>query len=122
QMNGGKLVVNTSLILASGAAGSLVGGNFTGVIIVTNLFYGATFNATNAFAQGTLKINGGTVLANGIAAGGGISTITMNNGTLALTNTAGSTAKAISTFAITNSILHLNLNGATSSTNIVVTN
>jgi uncharacterized repeat protein (TIGR03806 family) len=117
-VNGGRLVVNTTLIMASGVANSWVGGNFTGVTIVTNLLYGANFNATNAFAQGTLNVNGGTVLANQIASGGGVTTIGLKNGTLVLTNTA----KTISYFGLTNSILRLNLNGNGIATNIVVTN
>jgi len=52
----------------------------------------------------------------------GASFINLNNGTLILTNTAGSPGARLSAVAITNSILHLTLNGATIATNIVVTN
>src|SRR5262249_19619751 len=38
----GQLIVNNNLVLASGVPNSLVGGNFTGVTIVTNLYYGAS--------------------------------------------------------------------------------
>jgi len=65
---------------------------------------------------GTLNINGGVVLANSIIAGsGGTSTIALNGGTLIVTNTASS-----GTLAAANSTLHLNLNGASVVTNIVV--
>lgn len=123
-VNGGTLTVNNQLVLASGVASSYVGGNpdTTKNNIVTNLYYGASVYATNAFAQGTLNINGGTVLANSIIAGGGISSVAMDNGTLVLTNTAGSPDNAIMNFTMADSALHLNLNGNSNFTNICVTN
>jgi hypothetical protein len=110
------------LVLASGVPDSYDGGNFTGVTIVTNLFDGALFNATNAFAQGTLNLNGGSLFANNIVAGGGISTINLDNGSLTITNTAGSPAARIAAFDVSNSTLHFTLNGSAIITNIVVSN
>jgi hypothetical protein len=123
-VNGGTLAINNQLVLAAGVANSYVGGNpdATKNNIVTNLYYGAAVYATNAFAQGTLNVHGGTIFANSIIAGGGISTITLNNATLVLTNTAGTPAAGIGILAITNSTLHLSLNGNTVVTNLVVTN
>ncbi len=60
-VNGGTLIVNSNLMLATVPD---VGGTGT--------------------AQGTLNINGGTVLATNIVGGGGISAINLNTGTLNL--------------------------------------
>jgi hypothetical protein len=115
----GALTVNNKLVLAAGVSSSYVGGNFTGVTFVTNLYFGAAFNATNAYALGALNINGGTVLAGSIVAGGGISTIAMNNGTLVVTNTAGASASPLTAMNLTNSTLHLNINGTLNQTEVV---
>lgn len=97
--------------------------NGTAILKVNNLLALAQNTGTGGgVPTGALNINGGTVLANGITAGSGISTIVMNNGALALTNAAGSSASRIGTFAVTNSALHLNPNGSTMVTNIVVNN
>jgi hypothetical protein len=72
--------------------------------------------------SGTLHINGGTVIASTIFAGTGTSVVSLSGGTLIVTNTAGSPGAAIGAFAATNSTLHLNLNGASVVTNIVVAN
>src|SRR5262249_32799380 len=56
--------------------------------------------------------NGGTLAANTILAGGGNSTLTVTNGTLALTNTAGASGAAISTFTVANSTLNLSASGS----------
>jgi len=117
-VNGGTLTVNSLLVLAAGTAGSYVGGNFYAGL-VTNQYYGATINATNAFAQGTLNINSGAVLANRIVAGGGISSVIVNGGTLTLTNTAGSPSAPLSALNLAGATLHLNLNGAAPVTNVV---
>jgi hypothetical protein len=58
-VNGGTLIVNSNLTLATLAP---VGGSGS--------------------AQGTLNINGGTVLATNVAGGGGVSIINLNSGTL----------------------------------------
>jgi len=97
-VNGGTLKVNTVLAMAVNS-----GGGFSG-------------------QSGTLNIRNGTVLANAIISGGGTNAITMNNATLVITNHAGVPGAAIGSFAITNSTLHLSLNGGAISTNLVVSN
>lgn len=71
--------------------------------------------------SGTLNVNGGTVEANSIVAGSGTSTITLNNATLIVTNQVGSPTAPIGSLSLTGSTLHLRLNGAAISTNIVAT-
>jgi hypothetical protein len=73
-------------------------------------------------AQGTLNINGGVVQTPNIVAGGGLSTVALNSGTLILTNTAGAPGAALSALNLANSTLRLRLDGAAILTNIVVTN
>lgn len=99
-LNGsGKLIVNNNLVLANTTINSVAANRTTGI----------------------LNINNGAVLANSISMGAFAtnSLITMTNGTLILTNTAGSPAKGLTTLTLTNSALQLNV---TSATNIVVTN
>jgi len=91
----------------------------------TSLVLGNTTVISTAAQKtvGTLQINGGTVLANRISVGGNsaaANTITMTNGTLAVSNTIASPPNALSVFSITNSTLNLNVLNAT--TNICVTN
>jgi uncharacterized repeat protein (TIGR03806 family) len=107
----GTLAVNQSLILALGSAGFTVHG--------TN---DAQTPPADSYAQGTLNINGGTVRANSILNGGGIAAVTVNNGTLAITNSAGTPAKPLSAISLTNTMLRLRVNGNSVLTNIVVTN
>jgi hypothetical protein len=94
-----KLIVNNNLVLAN-----------------TTINNGAA-NRTS----GILNVNNGTVWANSISMGAFAtnSLITMTNGTLILTNSAGSPAKGLATLTLTNSALQLNI---TSATNIVATN
>jgi len=107
----GTLAVNQSLILALGSAG------FT--VLGTN---DAQTPPISSYAQGTLNINGGTVRANSILNGGGIAAITVNNGTLTITNSAGTPAKPLSAISLTNTMLGLRVNGNSVLTNIAVTN
>jgi len=99
--------------------------NVNGGTLKVNTVLAMAFNTgTGANGQSAaLNIrNNGKLLANSIVIGGGTNTIAMNNGTLILTNTAGTPASPVGTLALTNSILQLNLNGAVITTNIVVTN
>src|SRR5207249_3792953 len=75
--------------------------------------------ATNT--SGTLNIRNGTVRANTITTGSQSTNnvITMTNGLLVLTNTAGTPAKGLTTLNPTNSTLQLRVTGVT---NMVVTN
>jgi hypothetical protein len=97
-VNGGTLKVNSLLAMAVNS-----GGGFSG-------------------QSGTLNIRNGAVVANTIVSGGGTNVITMNTATLTLTNRAGAPGMGIGLFAITNSTLHLRLNGGAIGTNIVVSN
>jgi len=98
--------------------------NGTATLIVNNnLVLGNTtvFSLPATNTSGTLNIRNGTVCANSISTGA-VSTnniITMTNGLLVVTNTAGTPAKGITTLNITNSMLQLRVTGLT---NIVVTN
>ena len=97
-----RLVVNTSLVLGN-----------------------TTANSTAAAAtSGILNIRDGTVRANAISVGAystANNTITLTNGTLILTNTLGTPAKAVATFNVTNSTLQLNVSAANNN-NVTVTN
>jgi len=87
-----------------------------GVLRINTAFVAAVNTGTGVSGQSSaLNINGGTVQANSLLSGGGTNVVTMNNGTLVLTNAA----RGISVLALTNSTLHLNLNGAASTTNIL---
>ncbi|MBU6409624.1 MAG: hypothetical protein KGR98_04475, partial [Verrucomicrobia bacterium] len=70
--------------------------------------------------SGAVTVQGGTLIANTIVAGGGVSAISEQDGVLILTNTAGAPAAPIATLALTNSTLHLNLDGNSISTNLCV--
>jgi len=90
----GTLVVNTTLNLSSATGGT-----------------GAPLSAS------TLNINGGTVLANTIAADAnhtGPSTINLSaGGTLVISNTAGTVSTPITTFTTADATLDVNVSGAT---------
>ena len=72
-------------------------------------------------STGTINANGGAVVANNIVSGGGPSTISLENGALTLSGTAGTVAAPISALTTTNSVFGLALASASSSNNIVVT-
>ncbi|HSY18566.1 MAG TPA: PQQ-dependent sugar dehydrogenase [Candidatus Acidoferrales bacterium] len=127
--NAGVFDVNTVTNGWSLGTGTVTN-NGVGVINVN----GGTFKVNNVLAMaintgggfsgqsGTLNIRNGTVLANSIVSGGGSNAITMLNATLAITNRAGTPGFGLRSFAITNSTLHLNLNGLAIGTNLVVSN
>ena len=102
-----KLVVNNTLELGHTTVAFVPGTGGT--------------NAAKTF--GVLNIrNGGTVLANRIIAGAAstnLNAITINSGTLVVSNNVGTPTKSIYTFAATNSTLRLNITGIT---NIFCTN
>ena len=109
--NGGSLVVNRSLVLGSGFGDFVVHG--------TN---DSLAPPVTSFAQGTLNIFGTSVLASNIVNGGGRAFITANNGTLVITNVAGTPAAPITTLALTNSTLRCRLDGLGMVSNIVAGN
>jgi pectin methylesterase-like acyl-CoA thioesterase len=101
--------------------------NGVGATLVVNtvLTLGNTTVASAAAAatSGILNIRSGTVRANAISVGTNSTannTITLNSGTLIVSNTVGTPAKGLATLTLTNSTLQLNLFGST--TNMVVTN
>ncbi len=97
--------------------------NGTATLVVNNtLAMGMNTSTGGGNPSGTLNINGGNVQAASITAGSGASVITLNSGSLILTNAAGAPGAAIDGFACTNATLHLNLNGASVITNIVAAN
>ena len=98
-VNGGTLRVNDRMVLAKG---------------VTSI--------SPAVVQGTLNVRNGTLAANRILNGGGNARITLTNATLFLTNGAGVPSRGITTFNLTNSTLHVTLDGNSVGTNMVVTN
>jgi hypothetical protein len=71
-------------------------------------------------AQGSLIVNSGSAELQNVTAGGGLSTISVAAGSVILTNTMGAPGAPISALNLTNSALHLNLNAAPVTTNIVV--
>ncbi len=118
-----SLAGNQGIVNVNGAAAKLVVNNtlelgHTTVAFVPNV---SGTNAAKTF--GVLNIrNGGTVFANRIIVGAASTnnnTITLNSGTLVVTNGVGSPGSRPTTFAITNSTLRLNITGIT---NIFCTN
>jgi uncharacterized repeat protein (TIGR03806 family) len=95
-VNGGTLRVNNTLALAVNTSTG------TGLPI------------------GIVNIRGGTLAASSIVAGSGSSVLAVSSsGTLAITNRAGTPAAPLSTLALTNAVVHLRINGAAVTTNIV---
>jgi fibronectin-binding autotransporter adhesin len=110
--------------VGNGPGTGTVNVNGTGVLSVGNILYLTRATIAGAAANttvGTLNINGGTLAANSITnGGGGTSTLMLSRGTLYLTNAM--TGPGIVNLNITNSTLHLNINGSPAATNIIVTN
>ncbi len=103
----------------SPAAGVInVTGSDATLVINSNLLLA---HANGGSAEGTLNIQGGTVNASSITAGGGVSSIVMNGGWLAISNFAGTPAAPLTTLAATNSTLQFELNGLAITTNVVAT-
>jgi hypothetical protein len=112
----GTINVNALRVGVQAASGATSGGvghvnvNSTNALLVVNsvLTLGATSGGTGtANSYGTLNINGGTVQANAIAAGAGsvLNSIAVQNGTLAVTNTVGTSTLGIPTVTLTNATL-----------------
>jgi len=116
----GDGVVNAATIevgygIATGASGVTTGTlnvnnngiSAGGAVIQASTLRLARTNGGSATVTGTLNINGGAVQAGTIVAGGGVSTINLNNGKLVVTNTAGTLAAPIRNFSIADSTLQL---------------
>src|SRR5262245_6770669 len=97
---------------ANGAATATVNvnNNFltsTGALVVVNttLRLARTNGGTGAIV-GTLNLNGGTVVANSMIAGGGVSTVNVNaNGKLVVLNSAGTLTAPIRVFSMSDGFL-----------------
>src|ERR1039458_4137983 len=105
---------------ASGATGATTGtvnvnnnGSFlAGALVqVPTVLQLARTNGGSGTVTGTLNINGGTVQANTIVSGGGVSVINLNSftpsSTLTISNTAGTLAAPISTLSLADAKLNL---------------
>jgi autotransporter-associated beta strand protein len=100
-----------------GAGGALVKVNNTMSLALTN-------PGSASLISGTLNLNGGSVQANSITAGGGNSTINVNaGGTLVVSNTAGSLGLPIRNFSLSDGTLTipaLNGGGVVAVSNLTV--
>lgn len=94
----GTLNVNNNGLFGSGAT-----------VICSNVLDLARTNGGSATVTGTLSVNGGTVIANAITSGGGVSGINLNPGTLVVSNTVGSLSRPIGTFGVGGSTLDVPL-------------
>jgi len=105
---------------ATGASGVTTGtvnvnnnGSFpAGALVqVPTLLRLARTNGGSAVVTGTLNINGGTVEANTIVSGGGVSVINVNSSfpssTLTISNTAGTLTAPIGTFSVADATLNI---------------
>lgn len=99
---------------ASGAATATfnVNNNFitsTGALVVVNTSLRlARTNGGAGAIVGTLNLNGGTVVANSVVAGGGVSTINVNaNGKLVVLNSAGTLTAPIRVFSMSDGVLNV---------------
>jgi fibronectin-binding autotransporter adhesin len=101
---------------ATGASGATTGtllvnnnGGAGALVVAPTLLRLARTNGGAATVTGTLNITGGTVEANTITSGGGVSVIELNssspNSKLIVTNTIGTLAAPIGTFAMADSVL-----------------
>lgn len=96
----GTLNVNNNGLFPAGA-----------LVQVPTLLRLARTNGGSAVVTGTLNINGGTVQANSIVSGGGVSIINLNSftpsSTLTISNTAGTLAFPIGTFSMSDATLNI---------------
>lgn len=85
----GTLNVNNNGLFSTGA-----------VVTCSTVLNLARTNGGSAAVTGTLSITGGTVIANAITSGGGVSGINISTGTLLVSNTVGSLSRPIRTFGV----------------------
>jgi autotransporter-associated beta strand protein len=107
----------TAASLATGATTGTVNVNNNGsfpagaLVQVPTVLQLARTNGGSGTVTGTLNINGGTVQANTIVSGGGVSVINVNSfspsSTLTISNTAGTLAFPIGTFSVADAKLNL---------------
>ena len=96
----GTLNVNNNSLFPAGA-----------LVQVPTVLQLARTNGGSATVTGTLNVNGGTVQANTIVSGGGVSIINLNSftpsSTLTISNTAGTLAFPIGTFSMSDATLNI---------------
>jgi hypothetical protein len=81
--------------------------NGTATLVCPNIVLAATSAGANAsLVTGTLNVTNGTVRG-GIFAGGGVSTVNVNSGTLIVSNAAGTAAAPLTTLNLNGASLHL---------------
>jgi pectin methylesterase-like acyl-CoA thioesterase len=111
---------NVGVVNVNGAGATL---RVNSLLVLGN----TTVNSTAAAAtSGTLQITGGAGLVNQVSIGGfstAANSITVTNGTLAVSNTVASPARGLTTFSLSGSTLQLNIvtNGVNAMTNIATT-
>jgi fibronectin-binding autotransporter adhesin len=106
--SGGTITVNN---LTNGMQSTSLGFNITaainvngtGILTVNNNLMMGNNDSSSGTTTASLNITGGTVQANSIISGGGNTTISLTDGTLGITSTAGSLANPISTLNLTDS-------------------
>ena len=108
----GAGVVNLNTNATYGANGTLLVNN--------TLTLGAVSGTLTAGSAGTINIKGGALIANNITNGGGTGTISVTNGSVTLTGTAGSSSAPISNLTTVNSTFNVAV--ARSTTEITVAN
>ena len=114
--NGWQLANNTA------TESGTVNVNGTATLVSTNIMLAQMkTGASAALVSGTININGGTVQAN-ISAGGGVSTVNVNNGRLIVSNTSvGTVAAPLTALNLTNASLQLSVNGSAPAANVHAT-
>jgi fibronectin-binding autotransporter adhesin len=104
----------------------LINVNGTGLLQVGSLNLGLTAGASTNVTSGTLNINGATAEIGTITAGLGsrtntASTVNLTGGTLVISNAAGVASAPLTALNLAGGTLQLNVNGASTATNVVAT-
>ncbi|MBW8863957.1 MAG: hypothetical protein JF609_03355 [Verrucomicrobia bacterium] len=95
--------------------------NGTAVLACPNIVLAQAFAGANAsLVTGTLNVTNGTIRGN-VFAGGGVSTVNLNGGTLVVSNSAGTAAAPLTALNLTSAALRLKVDGTLTSTNIAAT-
>ena len=96
--------------------------NGTAVLTSTNIVLAQSGAGANvSLVTGTLNVTNGTVRGN-IFAGGGISTVNVNGGTLVVSNNAGTVAAPLTALNLTSASLHLKVDANAPSAKVNATN
>jgi hypothetical protein len=120
-LDAATLQVGVQRAANTATASGIINVNGTGALNSTNLILAQTAaGGTPSLVTGTLNVTNGTIRAN-LNAGGGISTVNLNGGTLVVTNFAGTTATPLSALNLSTASLHLRADGNVTTTNMVAT-